>query len=642
LAELGGVVEKSPVLKGVLMVGIVAFLAFVTYAGFQSYSLTFAEGRDDSGLDSFAVTTDQPENSQEDAVLSDPLDLVTGIVEDIAANLGLQDGGIANQQFYTYTPWLAISSAAGVIAVVLLLRSKNSELKSGSQNLMTGCLREMKQENSTSHSPPNGKHKRKKRSGKNRGWIAMYIILVLLWGIVFVTTIRSWMVGTEALVDAVDISYFTLPLLVFNLVFVGATFLIFAAYFRYYTRSVKEQEQAKVIYGKLLPSENHSVTNGIILKHDFGSLIQDHNDLCSIIIPARNEENVIGNTIVNCLRQTHQSIEIVVVCHNCSDDTYGRARSVTDSRVRAFELDTKEAGKGIALNFGVEMAKGKYLLILDGDGKLNDSFVEDALPLFAAQDYAAVQGRYIPSNRNYNFITRMLSLEGDLWSTPFMTFRTIGTKRTPLGGTGYIIRRDALLRVGGFANHLVDDYELTFRLLRQGYRIAFAPRCINYDEKPAKLEIMLNQRARWLKGFFNLTKSRVAEPSDIVGNLYWVNPLTAFTGLAFLLLAAYSTLHYIAFLYYPFHYSYIPLTLWIGLTLSTFGLYTSALVMQYGRAGFGYAAWLPIYLPFANYYMVVALKAFFVKSWAETKTAHGFVTQDTRVAPRVAVGEKRG
>jgi cellulose synthase/poly-beta-1,6-N-acetylglucosamine synthase-like glycosyltransferase len=151
---------------------------------------------------------------------------------------------------------------------------------------------------------------------------------------------------------------------------------------------------------------------------------------------------------------------------------------------------------------------------------------------------------------------------------------------------------------------------------------------------------MLNQRARWLRGFLNLTRTRVAEPRDIIGNLYWVNPLTAFTGMALLLLSAYSTIHYVAFLYYPFHYSYIPLTLWIVLTLSTFGIYTAALVMQYGRKGLEYAAWLPIYLPFSNYYMIVALKAFFVKSWADTKTAHGFVVHDVLVAQRV-VEKKR-
>lgn len=418
-------------------------------------------------------------------------------------------------------------------------------------------------------------------------------------------------------------------MLAFNLVFIGATFLIFGAYFGSFRIALRQQDQAKTrLAARRLSLESVDLSNGAMnYCHSFLHT-DEAEELCSIIIPARDEESVIMHTVRSCLRQSHRNIEVVIVCHNCSDGTYARARSIWDSRVRAFEFNTKEAGKGIALNYGVQMARGKYLLMLDGDGRLNDTFIENALPLFAMHDYAAVQGRYIPSNRNYNFITRMLSLEGDLWSTPFMTFRAIGTKRTNLGGTGYLIRRDVLLKIGGFANHLVDDYELTFRLLRQEYRIAFAPLCINYDEKPPNLDLMLKQRARWLRGFFSLMKSRLAEPRDLIGNLYWVNPLTAFTGLALLLIAAYSTIHYAAFLYYPFYYSYIPLTLWFALTLATLGLYTGALVMQYGRTGLKYAAWLPIYLLFANYYLIVAWKAFFVKSWADTKTVHGFSTDN--------------
>src|SRR6185295_2553378 len=118
--------------------------------------------------------------------------------------------------------------------------------------------------------------------------------------------------------------------------------------------------------------------------------------------------------------------------------------------------------------------------------------------------------------------------------TPFMTFRNVKTRRTPLGGTGYIVRKDILAKVGMFANHLVDDYELTFRLLRSGYRIAFAPYSINYDEKPPTLEFMMRQRARWGKGFLSLLKTRVAERSDVLGNLYWLNPIAAITGLIML------------------------------------------------------------------------------------------------------------
>ncbi|GEM_PF-642386 len=606
---------------------VAIFFALLLGPSHLTYSLAF--GDDQPGNSAAAADLDLLENTAS----RDLQYWVNQFGNDIVGFLGPQDDDVYNHPFYEFVPWLVISSAAGLLAIILLVRTKNGKYGSDTSQLMIGCLNVSQQKGMISPERTNGKDKRKKKSGKNRRWIVLYIMIVLLWALVFTTTIRSWLSGTEALVDSYDISYYTLPLLIFNLIFVGATFLILVAYFVHYRKSVEQQEEAKrnVNEGKQRQYDDH---NNVFAGH------ARTQELCSIIIPARNEENVIEDTIRSCLEQTHMNIEVVVVCHNCSDSTFEHAKSVADGRVRAFELNTKEAGKGIALNFGVQMASAEYLLVLDGDGRLNESFIEDAMPLFAVQDYAAVQGRYIPSNRNYNFITRMLSLEGDLWSTPFMTIRTIGTKRTPLGGTGYIVRRDALTKVGGFANHLVDDYELTFRLLRQNYRIAFAPKCVNYDEKPARLDIMLNQRARWLRGFLNLTKIRVAEPRDIVGNLFWVNPLTAFTGMALLLIAAYSTMHYVAFLYYPFHYSYIPITLWIGLTLSTFGLYTGALVMQYGKTGLKYAAWLPIYLPFSNYYMIVALKAFFVKSWADTKTVHGFVAHKIRVAPRIAAEEK--
>ena len=470
--------------------------------------------------------------------------------------------------------------------------------------------------------------------------------MILLWVIVLTATIRSWLFGTEAVVDSLDISYFTLPALVFNLVFVATTFVIYFVYFGAYRRAVKHQRR---IISSMVGSEGDAGVHGnrhisaLSSTEPLVGAIRKKTALVSVIIPARNEEGVIAETVSSCLRQTYSNIEVVIVCHNCSDGTFAQAGSVPDHRVRAHELNTKEAGKGIALNYGVQMARGEYLLVLDGDGRLNDSFIDDALPMFSADEsIAAVQGRYIPSNRSYNFITRMLALEGDLWSTPFMTFRNVKTRRTPLGGTGYIVRKDILIKVGGFANHLVDDYELTFRLLRENHRIAFAPLCINYDEKPPTLDIMLKQRARWLKGFFNLLRTRVAEPSDLVGHLYWMNPLTAFTGLAMLLLAAFSTIHYVLFLYYPFHYSYIPLLAWFGLTATTFVLYTAALVMQYGASGFKHAAWLPVYLLFSNYYMIVALKALFVKSWADTKTTHGFTTKENIQGKQTTLLQEKG
>ncbi|HXG06659.1 MAG TPA: glycosyltransferase family 2 protein [Nitrososphaera sp.] len=441
-------------------------------------------------------------------------------------------------------------------------------------------------------------------------WISFFFIIIALWALVLTATLYPYVYGTEILVNTeVDLTYFTLPILGFNLIYVFMLILIFALYI--------------VTYGRVRRYQ-------LRMKENASQKFRTQSEICSIIIPARNEESVIKRTVLNCLQQTYQNIEVIVVAHNCSDRTFEEAK-VEDPRVKVFRLDTKEAGKGIALNYAVAKSSGNYILVLDSDGLLTRDFIENALPLFD-DNYAAVQGRYIASNRNYNFVTRMLALEGDLWSTPFMTMRSHFGRRTPLGGTGYIVRKDILTNVGMFANHLVDDYELTFRLLRKGYRIAFAPLSINYDEKPPTLSFMFRQRARWGKGFIDLLGMRVAEGPDIIGHIYWLNPLAAICGLVMLMVPAFAAIHYLIYDYYPYIYTYIPLSIWFVLTGVLFALQTVVLLRQYGRRGLVYSAQIPALTPFSHYWFVSFLKAFTIKSWANTKTMHGFMKEAKVVA----------
>jgi cellulose synthase/poly-beta-1,6-N-acetylglucosamine synthase-like glycosyltransferase len=447
----------------------------------------------------------------------------------------------------------------------------------------------------------------------DKGWIAFFFVVIALWALVLTSTIYPWIYGIEILVNTeLDLTYFTLPILGFNMIYVFMLVLVFALYLGTYGKVRKYQTK---------------------MKKNASEKFRNQTEMCTIVIPARNEESVIKRTVLNCLQQTYKNIEIIVVAHNCNDRTFDEAK-VEDPRVRVFELQTKESGKGIALNYGVERSKGNYILVLDSDGLLTHDFLENALPLFD-ENFAAVQGRYIASNRNFNFVTKMLALEGDLWSTAFMTVRSHLGRRCPLGGTGYVVRKDILAKVGMFANHLVDDYELTFRLLRNGYRIAYAPLSVNYDEKPPTLEFMFRQRARWGRGFMDLLGTKLAEGSDIIGHIYWLNPISAICGLVMLMIPAYAALHYLILDYYPFTYTYIPLTIWLALTGALFALQAMVLVREYGRRGFVYAAQIPALTPFSHYWFVSFMKAFTVKSWANTKTTHGFM-KETRIEKIVA------
>ena len=165
-----------------------------------------------------------------------------------------------------------------------------------------------------------------------------------------------------------------------------------------------------------------------------------NNDLCSIIIPARDEEAVLRGSVLKCLRQTYRTIEVLVIVHNSSDGTFEESK-VGDGRVRSFDLKTKASGKAIALNYGIEQSRGKYIMIIDADTILEDNFIENAMPALSDDSLAAVQGRVFPINRGYNFLTKLMAMEDDLWQEPIMTTRSVLGERCPLLGTGFIVRK---------------------------------------------------------------------------------------------------------------------------------------------------------------------------------------------------------
>ncbi|HJS81834.1 MAG TPA: hypothetical protein VJ742_03270, partial [Nitrososphaera sp.] len=146
---------------------------------------------------------------------------------------------------------------------------------------------------------------------------------------------------------------------------------------------------------------------------------------------------------------------------------------------------------------------------------------------------------------------------------------------------------------------------------------------------PPTMASMFRQRARWGRGFINLLSTRVARKSDLIGNIYSLNPIAAIAGLILLLIPGYSAVHYMLFDYYPYTYSYIPLNVWLVITGLLFALQAAVLVKQYRAKGILYAMQLILLIPFSHYWFVTFIKAFSVKSWASTKTTHGFMKAPT-------------
>lgn len=86
----------------------------------------------------------------------------------------------------------------------------------------------------------------------------------------------------------------------------------------------------------------------------------------SVIMPAYNAENYIGDAIESILKQTFTNFEFIIINDGSTDNTKRIIRTYNDSRIILLE---NEKNRGIVktLNRGLNVAKGKFIARMDAD-----------------------------------------------------------------------------------------------------------------------------------------------------------------------------------------------------------------------------------------------------------------------------------
>ena len=99
----------------------------------------------------------------------------------------------------------------------------------------------------------------------------------------------------------------------------------------------------------------------------------------SVIVPMYNAEKYIGELLNSLLAQTLKNFEIIIV-DDCSAD---KSREIVESykskfegRLKLMKLKTN-SGAGAARNFGLKMARGKYIYFMDSDDVITDTALDE-------------------------------------------------------------------------------------------------------------------------------------------------------------------------------------------------------------------------------------------------------------------------
>lgn len=182
----------------------------------------------------------------------------------------------------------------------------------------------------------------------------------------------------------------------------------------------------------------------------------------SVVIPAYNEQQFLGNAIESICRQTFEDFELVVV-NNGSTDGTGQIIaewSARDPRVRGLTLETASLHR--SLREGVAFSRGAFIARLDADDVAASDRLQrqyEAMVRNPALGLLGTAAQVIgPNGKSLGLIEHR--------TTDEEIKRGLTHGGCPFVHSSVMMRRDVYLQAGGYRSglNLAEDYDLWLRM----------------------------------------------------------------------------------------------------------------------------------------------------------------------------------
>lgn len=220
------------------------------------------------------------------------------------------------------------------------------------------------------------------------------------------------------------------------------------------------------------------------------------------LVPAHDEELVIGETLASICSQLDREDRLLVVADNCSDRTAEIARS-SGAEV-TIRTDPTLRGKGFALDYGLRFLEQTgfrdTVIFIDADCKLMDGCI-DRLAQACAQSGRPTQAAYLMTPPQPASKTALLILFA--WMVKDFV-RPLGLHRMnlpcQLAGSGMAFPWEVLRSVNLASTHLAEDLKLGLDLALGGHFPQFCPDAVVTSKVAVGGTPSVSQRERWEHG----------------------------------------------------------------------------------------------------------------------------------------------
>ncbi|MCB5196114.1 glycosyltransferase [Deefgea salmonis] len=189
-------------------------------------------------------------------------------------------------------------------------------------------------------------------------------------------------------------------------------------------------------------------------------------ELISVLLPVSSFDEYFPIAIDSILNQSYSNFELIVLVNGVDDHEYEKISAVccSDFRVKLIRLNLR--GLVFALNYGLELASGKYIARMDADDiSSSDRFLKQIDFFSKNPNFSVVGGRVELIDENGNLLMKKFNF----YKTNAEIYNVL-PYRNPLCHPGLMFVRQSLIDIGGYKfSFMSEDHELFIRMMRAGY-----------------------------------------------------------------------------------------------------------------------------------------------------------------------------
>src|SRR5213593_1063501 len=228
----------------------------------------------------------------------------------------------------------------------------------------------------------------------------------------------------------------------------------------------------------------------------------------TVQLPVFNEMYVVDRLLdsVCGIRYPKELLEIQVLDDSTDETSALARRAVERYRAQGFDIhhlhrEDRRGFKAGALDEGLRVARGEFVLIFDADFVAPPDILEKTLGQFGDPKVGMVQVRWGHINRDYSLLTQVQAVLLDGHFVLEHGGRNRAGRFFNFNGTAGMWRREAIDDAGGWQHDtLTEDLDLSYRAQLRGWRFVFLQDLVAPAEVPVEMNAFKLQQHRWAKG----------------------------------------------------------------------------------------------------------------------------------------------